>query len=250
LKIVGIPWAIADGLLAAVLAPVCAVCGRPLEAATQSIVCVTCWASVRPLTPPFCAACGGPLESWRMAREEQQCARCGQGRRRISRGRTLGLYEGVLREILHALKYGGRRTLARSLSRMMRLRGRAVLAGADLVVPVPLHWRRRWARGFNQAADLAAGLGPPVVHALVRTRSTRPQIELPADRRRANVRGAFRAKRKCCLSGAVVVLVDDVSTTGATLDACAAALFDAGAAEVRALTAARASPRPPAARRR
>ena len=122
----------------------------------------------------------------------------------------------------------------------MRERGAEVFAGASGVVPVPLHPSRRRERGFNQAADLARHLGLPVHHALRRTRATASQASLPAARRHKNVRGAFVAARSAgWLAGAVVILVDDVSTTGATLEACAQALKAAGIAEVRALTAAR-----------
>lgn len=119
-------------------------------------------------------------------------------------------------------------------------------AGADLLhecavaVPVPLHGARRRARGFNQACDLALHLGLPVVHALRRTRDTHTQTTLPAEARRANVAHAFAATRRvAALHGATVLLVDDVRTTGATLEACAEALRSAGVGEVRALTAAR-----------
>jgi ComF family protein len=126
---------------------------------------------------------------------------------------------------------------------MMRSRGSDLLTGADCVVPVPLYWRREYLRGFNQARELARHLGRPVVDALVRSRHTRAQVELAADRRRANVAGAIRMRRRWWrrfdVRGSTVVLVDDVSTTGATLEACAAVLRDAGASAVFALTAAR-----------
>jgi ComF family protein len=122
----------------------------------------------------------------------------------------------------------------------MRERGADVLAGAVCTVPVPLHPSRRRHRGFNQATDLARQLGLPVVEALRRARATAAQTGLPAGRRHRNVRGAFAATRAArTLRNLTVVLVDDVSTTGATLDACARALKDAGVSEVRALTAAR-----------
>lgn len=120
-----------------------------------------------------------------------------------------------------------------------------MLEGASICVPVPLHRARMHARGFNQAAELARHLGPPVAHALRRVRRTGSQTDLPAARRHANVRGAFALRGRVDVSGAVVVLVDDVSTTGATLDACARTLLEAGAREVRALTAARAVARLP-----
>jgi ComF family protein len=156
----------------------------------------------------------------------------------VTRSRAIGPYEGRLREIVHALKYDSRRSIAPRLASMMRAAGADALEGADCVVPVPLHPRRQRARGFNQADDLARGLGLPVVALLRRTKATPPQVDLPASERVRNVADAF-----ACTHGkgpfGVVVLVDDVSTTGATLEACARVLKAAGAREVRALTAAR-----------
>ena len=170
----------------------------------------------------------------------------------------MGPYEGRLRDIIHALKYDGRRTLARPLSALMREAGRDMLDGAGAAVPVPLHWFRRRRRGFNQAALLASGLGLPVCHALRRSRATRAQAGLGAADRLTNVDGAFRlawryrwprclpvagrAPRR--LDGLVVVLIDDVSTTGATREACARVLLEAGVREVRALTVARVAAPP------
>jgi ComF family protein len=155
----------------------------------------------------------------------------------------------VLRDVVHALKYDARCSTAAPLAALMRDAGQAVLAGADIVVPVPLHPRRRWRRGFNQSDLLARQLGLPMAKALARSRHTPPQVGVPAARRHRNVRDAFqicprttaRAARDPAgpLDGLVVVLVDDVCTTGATLEACARVLREAGAAEVRALTASR-----------
>jgi ComF family protein len=158
--------------------------------------------------------------------------------------RAIGPYDGPLRAIVHALKYGGRRTVARELAGLMRVAGRDVLAGAACVSPVPLHRSRKRARGFNQALELARFLGVPVVDALKRVRRTPSQTDLPAARRHRNVRDAFAIRRGVDVKGVCVVLVDDVSTTGATLEACARALAAAGAKEVRALTAARVVSRP------
>src|SRR5690606_3323685 len=117
--------------------------------------------------------------------------RCRHGRGWLDGAAAAGVYEGALRAIVQALKYEGRRSLAPRLADLMRERGEAVLEGADAVVPVPLHPGRRIVRGFNQAADLARALGPPVVHALRRTRATAPQAGLPRAERRRNLRGAF-----------------------------------------------------------
>lgn len=142
---------------------------------------------------------------------------------------------------MHALKYNARPTIARHLALRMREAGADVLTGADIVVPVPLHRSRERSRGFNQARELARHLGLPSAGALARTRRTPSQADLPAARRHANVRGAFTWRSGVPVAGSIVVLVDDVVTTGATLNACAAPLLDAGAREVRALTAARAA---------
>ena len=131
---------------------------------------------------------------------------------------------------------------------MMRTAGAGILRDADASVPVPLHSWRRMRRGFNQADDLARRLEVPMLRALWRGRATAPQTGLNAAARRRNVRHAFGlspflSQKRCrrVLDGRVIVLVDDVRTTGATLDACAAALKGAGAREVRALTVARAA---------
>jgi ComF family protein len=159
------------------------------------------------------------------------------------RARAVGEYEGTLREIIHALKYSARISLARPLAELMRRRGSDVLENVDFVVPVPLHWRREYHRGFNQAREIARHLGPPILEALYRSRATRAQVELAADRRRANVAGAFAIRRswyrRVNIQGKKLLLIDDVSTTGATLESCAAVLREFGASEVCVLTAAR-----------
>ena len=170
------------------------------------------------------------------------CARC-WSEVHVSDGR----YEGVLRELIHAFKYEGRRSLAQPLGALLRERSVHALGDAACVVPVPLFAWKRLRRGFNQAADLAARLDLPVVHALWRVRLTTSQTGLSAAQRRRNVRGAFRLSpflsprtHDRFIDGRTVALVDDVMTTGATLDACADVLVKAGVREVRVLTLARA----------
>jgi ComF family protein len=230
-----------DSALVIVFAPSCASCGALLDHPTRGPVCPACWRAILPITPPVCDRCGDPLPTWRpLSLPLSLCPRCRRASRAIDRARAIGEYDGALRAIVHALKYEGRRSLAKPLAALMRERGADILSGARCVVPVPLHASRRRSRGFNQAADLAAALGLPVCAALRRVRATATQTDLPAARRHGNVRGAFAATRAVeRLAGSIVVLVDDVSTTGATLDACARALKAAGVAEVRALTAAR-----------
>ena len=214
----------ADALMAAVLAPRCAACAIPLDHPTRGPVCDTCWIEVTCLTPTVRHDCQSNA---------------------IDVSVSAGRYDGGLRHIIHAFKYEGRRTLSAQLGTLMRTSGTGVLSDADCVVPVPLHPWRRLTRGFNQAADLAARLDLPIAHALWRTRATVPQTGLSAVGRRHNVRGAFslspllsRRVRQTLLLDGVVVLVDDVRTTGATLEACAQVLKAAGVREVRALTVA------------
>jgi ComF family protein len=231
---------VVDALLSVLIAPRCAACTRLLDRPTEGPVCAACWSSILPLTPPLCEICGDPLPSWRLAALTfARCARCRRLSRPIDRARAIGAYDGALRSIVHALKYDGRRSLARPLGTLMKTRGADILAGAAIAVPVPLHPSRRRERGFNQAEDLARHVGLPVVRALRRIRRTPAQAELPAAQRHGNVKDAFAVQSQDGLLGQIVVLVDDVSTTGATLDACARALKNGGAREVRALTAAR-----------
>lgn len=145
-----------------------------------------------------------------------------------------------MKDIIHALKYERRRTISPRLGALMRDRGADLLSDASVVVPVPLHPRREYQRGFNQAEDLARELGVPVMPLLKRVVFTQSQIELPKDQRQENVKDAFGFRPSASASiPQIVVLVDDVSTTGATLESCARVLKSAGVKEVRALTAAR-----------
>jgi len=155
---------------------------------------------------------------------------------------SLYAYEGAAADAVRLLKFSGRTALARPLGLLM-----AALAlkesKADLIVPVPLHWRRTWQRGYNQSALLAGEVAkhtglPLAEKALARTRNTAPQARLDRDARLQNLQGAFTANEKL-VRDRHILLVDDVTTTGATLAACTLVLLDAGAKRVEGLTACR-----------
>jgi ComF family protein len=176
-----------------------------------------------------------------------RCGACRARRAPYAYARAAAPFGDVVREALHALKFGGKRAMAVPLGDLLAEAGATLLpAGpADLLVPVPLHPRRQRERGFNQAALLAERVGrvwgrPVMASALVRTMATPPQTELSGEARRRNVRGAFAVVRPRQVAGRRVLLIDDVMTTGATVEACAAPLRGAGAAEVGVLTVARA----------
>jgi ComF family protein len=245
-----------NALIRVLLSPRCAGCAAPLPEPLRGPICRTCWQGVPLLVEPLCVRCGDPLASWRAA--HPLCARCRRRRPRFALARSAGLYDGPMREILHGFKYGGQRSLAGPLAALVVRAGRDVLAGADAVVPVPLHPLRRIERGFNQADDLARCLRRPVWRVLRRVRLGPPQASLPAARRHANVSTAFGltpvwlapSRWRRALAGTSVVLVDDVMTTGATLDACSRVLLAAGVRRVGALTVARAAAGPRSRRHR
>lgn len=236
----------ADRALYALFAPPCAACRGRLGPGRVGPVCRECWGGVRVVSPPWCDRCGEPLRSWRQGPEPtSSCVRCLAHPPHFDRARAFGLYEGPLRQIIHALKYRSHQSLGPPLGLLMRQADDGLLAGADAVVPVPLHPWRRLRRGFNQSEELARELGLPVWQPLRRWSLGVPQAGLSADLRQANVRDAYTLKRRW--TGAVasrprrVVLIDDVMTTGATLEACSLLLREAGVEWIGALTAARAA---------
>ena len=218
-------------LLDLVLPPRCGGCG-----AVGALYCERCRRRTRRLEEPTCRRCGVEVEHARTS--------CGcRGRlRHLTRLRSAAAYEGPLENALHRLKYEGRRPLAAPLAMLLaeRLAVEGLAAGA--VSWVPLHPARRRRRGYNQAEllgrELARLCALPVAEGLQRTRDTPPQVGLDRLRRLDNVRGAF-AWGGGPLQRLPLLVVDDVATTGATLEACAAALKAAGAGPVIGLTVAR-----------
>ena len=203
-------------------------------------VCSNCIREPQPLSAEFfCSTCRTPFQNSFPLDAQGRCPLCRGGLRGFDAAYSFGAYEGVLRELIHLYKYGKVRTLAAPLSGLLAQalpRDEAF----DAAVPVPLYWRRRLRRGFNQAELLARGLsrrtGIPVLKVLRRLRQTPTQAGLSNSARRQNMARAFRSRN---VAGKCILLIDDVMTTGATAASCALALKQAGARRVALLTVAR-----------
>ena len=229
--------AVVDG----VLPPRCLACGAIVG--EPDALCGPCWAAMTFFVPPWCRVCGLPFPY--PVGDEAVCPACARDQPSWDRARAVMRYDKNSRRLVLMLKHGDQTHLAPAFGRWMRRAGAELLDGADLVVPVPLHWTRLFARRYNQAALLAKAVraagGPPVgPDWLVRRRRTPSQGRLGPLARARNVRGAFAVRRGCDVKGRRIVVVDDVMTTGATAEECARVLRRAGAASVGVLVLARA----------
>jgi ComF family protein len=224
------------------LPPLCPAC-RGVVGHTGGL-CATCWSKLSFIAPPYCERLGTPfgydpgpgvLSTEAVTNPPA-----------FARARAAVRYDDIASALVHSLKYGDRLDLAPTMGRWMAQAGRELTAGADALVPVPLHWRRLWARRFNQAATLARAVAqassvPVLDDALKRQRATPQQVGLKRADRATNVQGAFAVpeERRGAVAGRRLILVDDVLTSGATIDACARALLHAGASQVDVLVFAR-----------
>ncbi len=223
--------------------PACLACGTGVDA--QGTLCPACWVKMPFIERPFCERLGTPFGQDLGPGLISPAAQSDPPV--FARARAVATYEeGPARLLVQRLKYGDRLDLAPAMARWMARAGAELTAEADLIVPVPLHRLRLWRRRFNQAALLAqfvarqAGL-PCDGLALARIRRTPPQVGLTREGRAQNVQGAFKVPEKAMgkVAGARILLIDDVLTSGATLNAAARVLLRAGAARVDALTFAR-----------
>jgi ComF family protein len=217
-------------------------CPSCRDLVTDNGVCPTCWGKLAFIAPPYCARLGIPFvyDPGPGALSMQAIAAPPD----FNRARAAVRFEEVARALVHAFKYGDRLDLAPLMGRWMAHAGRELLADADALVPVPLHWRRLWGRRFNQSGALAREIshasGIAVAHtALRRVKATQQQVGLTHAERATNVQGAFRVDAKPKVAGRRLILIDDVLTSGATVGACARALLRAGAANVDVLVFAR-----------
>jgi ComF family protein len=236
-------------VLELVYPPRCDLCGRLGE----PCLCPACAGRIEYLSPPYCLCCGRPLVP--TADAAVLCGECRLAPPKLAGARSLGLHLGVLRQAILQLKFGRRRELAEPLGRLLALRLTAEAAQPNpldwsrlrALLPVGLHPRRRSWRGFDQALVLSRtaareGGWECWERALVRVKNTRQQIGLSAGERRANLRGAFQVPNPEPMIGGDFLLIDDVYTTGATLEEAAKAVLRAGARAVYGLTLSRAVP--------
>ncbi|CAA6603724.1 putative phosphoribosyl transferase [Rhodospirillaceae bacterium LM-1] len=231
-------------LLDLLLPPQCPSC-RALVAQTGTL-CPDCWKGMDFLAPPLCQCCGLPF-SFDSGEEALSCAACLDNPPPWRQARSVLRYDDASKRLVLALKHADRTDLAPALARWMHRAGTDLLKGCDLIVPVPLHWLRLFARRFNQSALLAHELGriagkPVAANLLARTRRTQSQGHLHRTQRFGNVSGAFavRPRQRAGIQGKTVLLIDDVLTSGATAAECSRVLLKAGAAQVDVLSIARA----------
>jgi ComF family protein len=233
--------AVTRAALDVALPRLCAVCREPVEGEG---LCAACWSKLSFITRPYCERLGIPfvydpgpgILSMEAIADPPA----------YNRARAAVRFDEISRALVHALKYGDRLDLAPMMGRWISRAGREILAEADALVPVPLHWRRLWTRRFNQSAMLAASVSaasgvPMVTTALKRVKATAQQVGLSRSERATNVQGAFRVAEqgKAAVAGRRLVVLDDVLTSGATVEGCARALLRAGARQVDVLVFAR-----------
>jgi len=224
--------AAAQALVDLLYPPRCVACGQ-----AGGWLCLDCQQSIPSVDPPFCPLCG------QSSATPTRCLSCRAKPLKIDGIRSVGYLEGALQTAIHRFKYSHLRALAAPLGRLAADYLTRYDLPVDTLVLVPLHTGRLRERGYNQAALLAREIGavtglPVASETLLRVRSTRPQVGLAALERRKNVEGAFRCSAGS-LKGGRFLLLDDVCTTGATLEACSLALRSAGAERVWGLTLAR-----------
>lgn len=242
MPIVAVARRAGEALLSLFFPPHCAHCGAATAAGCH--LCETCAGRVQPIEPPRCERCSEPFAGALF--ESFTCANCADRKLHFECAVAPYLSRGVVREFIHRFKYDHQLYLRRPLAIWLadalqdeRLQRRAF----DLIVPVPLHPTRQRERGFNQAAELAALLsrscGVPMKEVLRRVRYTTTQTRLDRQTRMENLRDAFRVRHTSPVQNRHLLLVDDVFTTGSTVDECARVLRQAGAASVRVATVAR-----------
>ena len=239
-----------DSLVDWLYPPRCRACSESIQGRDREYFCSTCWPQIQLVAHPFCTICGRPFPD--SSGEDHVCGVCLARNPQFARAHSWACYpreeatEHPLRQVIQKFKYGRKVALGKPLGRLMARGCEEFLltCKAETIIPVPLHPRRlRW-RGFNQSVLLARQIGraynlPLDCFALYRKMDTPPQTQLPEEDRRKNMRGAFALSGKTAVKGKCLLLVDDVYTSGATVNECSRVLKQGGARAVFVLTLAR-----------
>jgi ComF family protein len=232
-----------NALLDVILPPICHICHSFIPDAGRLHICPSCQDHLPLVSSPLCSLCGIPFAG---TGNNHRCGACLTHPPHFDAARAGFLYEGAIRDLIHSFKYNQRTQLRYPLALLAMEGVNRVVTDhkPHLIVPVPLHRSRLRQRGFNQAVLLGRVISqqlslPMLPDAMIRTRRTEPQIELSATERRMNVKGAFTVGRTDSVAGMRILLLDDVMTTGSTMDECARELKKAGAEAVIAATIAR-----------
>ncbi|MCX5715783.1 MAG: ComF family protein [Candidatus Omnitrophica bacterium] len=236
---------IKDGLLSLVYPPLCPICGA--KARDNSVICETCFSGIKKNLPPYCVKCGRSLRG--STENVEICWECSGKDFYYDKSWSAFLYEGAVKEALHLFKYSGKLSISRLFCGLLinfLKENRQILTGIDAVIAVPLHSVKLREREFNQAHMLASAISKEFKiqdssACLKRAVRTRPQSELDKNERYENVKNTFAvtAQTPGVYVGKNILLVDDLFTTGATLNECGRVLKEAGADSIRCLTFAR-----------
>lgn len=233
-----------ESIIALFLPPLCHCCKAYIPHAGRVHLCAECLQTSSPVHSPLCPVCGVSFLTG--GGIDHLCGRCIASPPSYDKASAPFVYEGAIRDLVHMLKYDRKIQCRRPLGLLMaeRLSESVMKDAPELIIPVPLHLKRLRQRGFNQAILLGEVLSREWgIHlerkAMIRTRWTEPQINLAAAERAANVKGAFEVAEPGKIKGRMIVLVDDVMTTGSTVSECAKVLKKAGAAGVHVVTVAR-----------
>jgi ComF family protein len=229
------------GVLDLLLPQNCLACDTPVAEAGQ--FCLGCFRRANFISAPLCACCGVPLP-YHAAGAGGLCGPCATVTPAFTQARAALRYDEIAQKLILPFKYADRTDLSAGLARLMQRPGAALLAAADMLIPVPLHKSRLRERRYNQAALLAQALArmaakPCLPDALIRCKATAPLARMDVSQRQAELTDAITLRPGFSPAGRRVLLIDDVMTSGTTANACAAALRAAGAKRVDVLTAAR-----------
>jgi len=225
-----------------ILPPLCLSCDTRVERAHS--LCPACWGKTHFIAPPYCVTCGMPFDA--PVGDDMQCAHCIANPPEYTRARASMIYDDASKGMILGFKHGDRTYMAQAMGQWMAQAGQALLQESDYIVPVPLHRWRLFHRRYNQAALMARIIAaqvnkPLLADCLIRSRHTPQQGHMNRTERAKNVKDAFRvhATHRQAILGKTITLIDDVLTTGATLNECAHTLRTAGAATVHVVTLAR-----------